>query len=70
MIELCPVGRAGTPDEVANVGALLMGPDVRSATSLWMVALRPPTGSANSPRSSRRRSSCMAAVIKLSGTTT
>lgn len=27
MIELCPAGRAGTPDEVANVGALLMGPD-------------------------------------------
>jgi NAD(P)-dependent dehydrogenase (short-subunit alcohol dehydrogenase family) len=27
MVELCPVGRAGTPDEVANVGALLMGPD-------------------------------------------
>jgi NAD(P)-dependent dehydrogenase (short-subunit alcohol dehydrogenase family) len=27
MIELCPVGRAGTPDEVANVAALLMGPD-------------------------------------------
>jgi NAD(P)-dependent dehydrogenase (short-subunit alcohol dehydrogenase family) len=27
MIELCPVGRAGTPDEVATVGALLMGPD-------------------------------------------
>lgn len=27
MIELSPVGRAGTPDEVANVGALLMGPD-------------------------------------------
>ena len=26
MIHLCPVGRAGTPDEVANVGALLMGP--------------------------------------------
>jgi NAD(P)-dependent dehydrogenase (short-subunit alcohol dehydrogenase family) len=25
MIELCPVGRAGTPDEVANVAALLMG---------------------------------------------
>jgi NAD(P)-dependent dehydrogenase (short-subunit alcohol dehydrogenase family) len=23
----CPVGRAGTPDEVANVAALLMGPD-------------------------------------------
>jgi Dehydrogenases with different specificities (related to short-chain alcohol dehydrogenases) len=27
MIEFCPVGRAGTPDEVGNVGALLMGPD-------------------------------------------
>jgi len=26
MIDLCPVGRAGTPDEVANVAALLMGP--------------------------------------------
>jgi NAD(P)-dependent dehydrogenase (short-subunit alcohol dehydrogenase family) len=27
MIEVSPAGRAGTPDEVANVGALLMGPD-------------------------------------------
>jgi NAD(P)-dependent dehydrogenase (short-subunit alcohol dehydrogenase family) len=27
MIELCPAGRAGTPDEVANVAALLMGAD-------------------------------------------
>jgi NAD(P)-dependent dehydrogenase (short-subunit alcohol dehydrogenase family) len=27
MIELCPVGRAATPDEVGQVGALLMGPD-------------------------------------------
>lgn len=27
MIELCPVGRAGTADEVANVAALLMGQD-------------------------------------------
>ena len=25
MIAMCPVGRAGTPDEVANVAALLMG---------------------------------------------
>ena len=25
MIDLCPVGRAGTPDEVGGVGALLMG---------------------------------------------
>jgi len=27
MIEGCPVRRAGTPDEVGNVAALLMGPD-------------------------------------------
>jgi NAD(P)-dependent dehydrogenase (short-subunit alcohol dehydrogenase family) len=27
MIELSPAGRAGTPDEVGNVAALLMGPD-------------------------------------------
>ena len=27
MIELCAAGRAGTPDEVGTVGALLMGPD-------------------------------------------
>jgi NAD(P)-dependent dehydrogenase (short-subunit alcohol dehydrogenase family) len=27
MIELCPVGRAGTPDEVGSVGALLMSHD-------------------------------------------
>jgi NAD(P)-dependent dehydrogenase (short-subunit alcohol dehydrogenase family) len=27
MIELCPVGRAATPDEVGHVGALLMGSD-------------------------------------------
>jgi NAD(P)-dependent dehydrogenase (short-subunit alcohol dehydrogenase family) len=27
MIELSPAGRPGTPDEVANVAALLMGPD-------------------------------------------
>ena len=27
MIERCPAGRGGTPDEVATVGALLMGPD-------------------------------------------
>ena len=25
--ELCPAGRAGTPDEVRTIGALLMGPD-------------------------------------------
>lgn len=27
MIDLCPVGRGGTPDEVGVVGALLLGPD-------------------------------------------
>jgi NAD(P)-dependent dehydrogenase (short-subunit alcohol dehydrogenase family) len=27
MLSLCPAGRAGTPDEVATVAALLMGPD-------------------------------------------
>jgi NAD(P)-dependent dehydrogenase (short-subunit alcohol dehydrogenase family) len=27
MIDLCPAKRPGTPDEVANVAALLMGPD-------------------------------------------
>lgn len=27
MLEGCPAGRAGTPDEVATVAALLMGPD-------------------------------------------
>ena len=27
MMQLCPAGRAGTPDEVGTVGALLMGPD-------------------------------------------
>jgi NAD(P)-dependent dehydrogenase (short-subunit alcohol dehydrogenase family) len=32
MIDLCPVGRAGTPDEVANVAALLMGADGRFIT--------------------------------------
>jgi NAD(P)-dependent dehydrogenase (short-subunit alcohol dehydrogenase family) len=27
MIDLCAAGRAGTPDEVGTVGALLMGSD-------------------------------------------
>jgi NAD(P)-dependent dehydrogenase (short-subunit alcohol dehydrogenase family) len=27
VIELCPAGRAGTPDEIGTLGALLMGPD-------------------------------------------
>ena len=32
MIGLCPVGRAGTPDQVGSVGALLMGPDATFIT--------------------------------------
>ena len=31
-LDLSPAGRAGTPDEVANVGALLMGPDAAFIT--------------------------------------
>jgi NAD(P)-dependent dehydrogenase (short-subunit alcohol dehydrogenase family) len=27
MLELSPAGRAGTPDEIATLGALLLGPD-------------------------------------------
>jgi NAD(P)-dependent dehydrogenase (short-subunit alcohol dehydrogenase family) len=27
MIELCPAGRTGTPDEIGTLGAFLMGPD-------------------------------------------
>jgi len=27
MIDLCPAGRAGTPDEIGTLGAFLMGPD-------------------------------------------
>ena len=41
MIEMSPAGRAGTPDEVGNVAALLMGPDggfITGATSSWMAA--------------------------------
>jgi len=32
MIAACPAGRAGTPDEVGNVGALLMGADAAFIT--------------------------------------
>jgi len=32
MIDLCPAGRAGTPDEVGTVGALLMARTVHSST--------------------------------------
>lgn len=32
MIELSPVGRAGTPDEVGTLGAFLIGPDAAFIT--------------------------------------
>ena len=41
MIEVCAAGRAGTPDEVGTVGALLMGRTEDSspaATFSWMAA--------------------------------
>jgi len=41
MIEVSAAGRAGTPDEVGTVGALLMGLTARllpAATSSWMAA--------------------------------
>lgn len=38
MIERCPVGRAGTPDEVGAVAALLMGPEGSFVTgSDWLM---------------------------------
>ena len=38
MLELSPSGRAGTPDEVATVAALLMGPDAGFITgSDWLM---------------------------------
>jgi NAD(P)-dependent dehydrogenase (short-subunit alcohol dehydrogenase family) len=52
MIELSPAGRAGTPDEVGTVGALLMGPDgafITGSDSSWTAVSPPPTSSASSP---------------------
>lgn len=59
MIEVCPVGRAATPDEVGHVGALLMGPDGTFITgsdilmdggvtaSYWFGELAPPIAGAS-----------------------
>jgi NAD(P)-dependent dehydrogenase (short-subunit alcohol dehydrogenase family) len=52
MIELCPVRRAGTPDEVGTIGALLMGAEGSFITGsdFLMDGVSPHhTGSANSP---------------------
>jgi len=56
MIDLCPVGRAGTPDEVGSVGALLMGPEgafITGSDFLMDGASPLPTGTANSRRNER-----------------
>ena len=58
MIELCPVGRGGTPDEVGTVGALLMGPEAHSspaATSSWTAESPRRTSTASSPPANRAR---------------
>jgi hypothetical protein len=61
MLELSPVGRGGTPDEVATVAALLLGPDggfiTPAATFSWTVASPPPGSSASSPHGDRSRRS-------------
>jgi NAD(P)-dependent dehydrogenase (short-subunit alcohol dehydrogenase family) len=52
MVELSPAGRAGTPDEVGVVGALLLVADGRSspaATSSWTTASPPPITTVNLP---------------------
>jgi hypothetical protein len=56
MLELSPVGRGGTPDEVATVAALLLGPTAHSspaATFSWTAASPPPGSTATSPRNDR-----------------
>jgi hypothetical protein len=44
MIEACAAKRAGTPDEVGTVGALLMEPDaafIMAAAAYWFGELAP-----------------------------
>ena len=58
MIELCPVGRGGTPDEVGAVGALLMGPEgtfITGSDFLMDGGVTAPTFTANLPHSDRHR---------------
>ena len=59
MIELCPAGRAGTPDEVGTVGALLMGPEggfITGSDFLMDGGVTAAYRSANSLRGRRGRS--------------
>ncbi len=54
MLELSPAGRAGTPDEIATLAALLMAPTAGSspaATSSSTAESPPPTSMAHSPHS-------------------
>jgi NAD(P)-dependent dehydrogenase (short-subunit alcohol dehydrogenase family) len=62
MIELCPAGRGGSPDEVGTIGALLMGADGSfitgsspAATSSGTAESPPPTSTPNSPPVEPRR---------------
>jgi NAD(P)-dependent dehydrogenase (short-subunit alcohol dehydrogenase family) len=60
MLEVSAAGRAGTPDEVGNVGALLMGPDgafITGSDFLMDGGVTQPIGSGNSLRNrwSRKR---------------
>ena len=55
MIEGCPAKRTGTPDEVGNVAALLIGPDgafITGSDFLMDGGVTSPTGSANWRRQS------------------
>jgi NAD(P)-dependent dehydrogenase (short-subunit alcohol dehydrogenase family) len=57
MIQLSPAGRAGTPDEVGTVGALLMGSDgafISGSDFLMDGGVTPHTSTANSRLSERR----------------
>ena len=58
MIELSPVGRGGTPDDVGAVGALLMGPEgtvITGSDFLMDGGVTAPTFTANLPHADRHR---------------
>ena len=68
MLELSPVGRGGTPDEVATVAALLMGPDggfITGSDVLMDGGVTASYSSATSPHSDRP----LAALVPLDPTT-
>jgi diketogulonate reductase-like aldo/keto reductase/NAD(P)-dependent dehydrogenase (short-subunit alcohol dehydrogenase family) len=73
MLELSPAGRAATPDEIAHLAALLLGPDGAlspEATSSSTAASPPPTSTDRShrdgptrPTTTRRRKTLMTASL-------